>query len=53
LSKDIICGLVTLPFYAMMGYLTYDLETNTRIGILLTLFATDIISFTFGMIAHD
>jgi hypothetical protein len=53
MSRHIIGGLITLLLYAIMGYLTYDLDINLRIGILLTLFATDIISFTFGILERD
>jgi hypothetical protein len=51
--KIIIMSLTTFPLYLIMGYLTHDLDSVTRIAVCLTLFITDIISYTCGLFANE
>lgn len=53
MPKIIIMSLATFPLYLIMGYLTQDLDSGTRIAICLTLFITDIVSYTTGLFAND
>jgi hypothetical protein len=51
--NSMISGLLTFPFYLIMSYLTYDLDNTTRIGVFLTLFSVDILSYFLGKNSND